>query len=600
MTRPVGFALVAALVAAALPACRSEAPAVSTQQRESRTDGRSADVWFVDRAQETGLSFRHVNGMTGAYYEAEIFAPGVALFDFDNDGDLDAYIVQGHRLVAGAQGLGAETASGASGDRLFRNDLTVNSDGTRTLHFSDVTAASGIRVTTYGMGVAAGDVDNDGWTDLYSTRLGPNVLLHNNGDGTFSDISHQSGTDDPSWSVSASFLDFDRDGWLDLYVGNYMKYSLDADQPCTGISGRPDYCPPAAYPATADRLYRNRGNGTFVDVTDRAGMRGDARPALGVSTADFNGDGWMDIYVANDGTENNLWLNQGNGTFKDVAVLAGAALTAEGDAEASMGVDAGDFDNDGDEDLVIANLTTEGTTLYGNDGRGSFEDWGVRSGLRPLSLPFTGFGNAWIDVDNDGWLDILTVNGAVRVIDALVAAGDAYPLRQSRQLFRNLGTGRFEDVTSRAGEALTRTTVARGAAFGDVDNDGDVDVLVGNSNGAAELLVNQVGQRQHWAGVRVVGRPTSGAVGVRDMIGARVATVDAEGRRLWRRARSDGSYASANDPRVIFGLGSSSGDVRVQVVWPNGQKEEWADVPADRWTTLEEGSGRRVDDASAR
>ncbi|MGE3842546.1 MAG: CRTAC1 family protein [Vicinamibacterales bacterium] len=597
MTRPVPFVL-ATLLVATLAACRSDSPA-SEPKSDPTPDRRTTDAWFVDRAQESGLSFQHVNGMTGAYYESEIFAPGVALFDYDNDDDLDAYIVQGHRLVVGATGVPAPEGSVPSGDRLFRNDLVVNPDGTRAPRFTDVTADSGIRVTTYGMGIAAGDVDNDGWTDLYLTRLGPNVLLHNNGDGTFSDTSGPSGTADPSWSVSASFLDFDRDGWLDLYVGNYMEYSLEGDRPCTGITGRPDYCPPAAYPAVADRLYRNRGNGSFTDVTSRAGMRGEARPALGVSTADFNGDGWVDIYVANDGTENNLWLNQGDGTFKDIAVVAGAALTAEGDAEASMGLDAGDFDNDGDEDLVIANLTSEGTTLYGNDGRGAFEDWGVRSGLRPNSLPYTGFGNAWIDVDNDGWLDVFTVNGAVRIIDRLVAAGETYPLRQPRQLFRNLGTGRFEDVTSLAGEALTRATVARGAAFGDVDNDGDVDVLVGNSNGVAELLINLVGQRHHFAGIRVVGRPTNATRPGRDMLGARVVARSADGRTLSRRARSDGSYASANDPRVVLGLGASSGDIQVQVTWPDGNKEEWANVPADRWTTLEEGSGQRVD-ASAR
>lgn len=589
--------LVVLLLLQGATACRSEQP---TPVPSAAADPASEEAWFLERAADSGLTFRHVNGMSGAYYEAEIFAPGVALFDYDNDGDLDVYMVQGHALTAERLRSGAPTGSGVlSGDRLYRNDLTVGSDGRGRLRFTDVTEASGIRVTTYGMGVATGDIDNDGRMDIYLTRLGTNVLLHNNGDGTFSDVSRQSGTADPSWSVSASFVDIDRDGWLDLYVGNYMSYNVDTDQACTGISGRPDYCPPAAYPATADRLYRNRGDGTFADVTTSAGITGEPRPALGVSTADFNGDRWPDIYVANDGTENTLWVNQRDGTFKDIGVLAGAALTSEGDAEASMGVDAGDFDNDGDEDLVIANLTSEGTTLYGNDGRGFFEDWGVRVAIRPASLPYTGFGNAWLDVDNDGWLDVLTVNGAVRVVEKLVAAGDPYPLHQPRQLFRNLGTGRFEDATNRAGSALQRSTVARGAAFGDVDNDGDIDVLIGNSNGAAELLVNSVGQRNHWVGIRVVGQPgrTAGraAAGWRDMIGARVGVERSDGRTIWRRSRSDGSYASANDPRVLIGLGQDPAISAVRVEWPSGRREVWDAVPSDRWTTLEEGSGRAID-----
>ena len=539
--------------------------------------------WFVERAAATGLTFTHINGMSGQFYEAEIFSPGVALFDFDNDGDLDAYLVQGQALGPGAPRAEAR-------DRLYRNDLAVAADGTRTLRFTDVTPASGIPAMGYGMGVAAGDIDNDGWVDLYLTRLGPNVLLRNNGNGTFTDISRRSGTADASWSVSASFVDIDRDGWLDLYVGNYLRYTIAADLPCTTVTGQPDYCPPAVYEAAPDRLYRNRGDGTFADVTARAGVNAEPRPALGVSTADFNGDGWMDIYVANDGTENHLWLNQRNGTFTDMALLGGAALTADGDAEASMGVDAGDFDNDGDEDLFIANLTAEGHTLYRNDGRALFDDWGVRSRIRPASLAYTGFGAAWLDVDNDGWLDVLNVNGAVRLIEALVARGDLYPLHQPRQLFRNLGDGRFEDATRKAGGALARSTVARGAAFGDVDNDGDVDVLIGNNNGAAELLINEIGQRQHWIGIRAAGGPAR-----RDMLGARVGIVRADGRTVWRRARSDGSYASANDPRVVVGLGSSADVSRVRVRWPAGRTEEWTAVAADGWTTLEQGSGRDVD-----
>jgi len=548
---------------------------------------RSGD-WFVDRAPDTGLTFHHFNGMSGEYYDAEIFAPGVALFDYDNDGDLDAYVVQGQMLGTGktlAHASVQPTGPLPLKDRLYRNDLEVRPDGTRTLRFTDVTEDSGIEVTSYGMGVAAGDIDNDGWVDLYLTRLGRNVMLRNDGDGTFTDVSRRSRTDDPGWGVSAAFVDIDRDGWLDLYVGNYLAYDTDADVMCTSLTGQADWCPPAVYRPAGDRLYRNKGAGAFVDVTVRAGVGKEVRPALGVSTADFNGDGWMDIYVANDGMENLLWVNQRDGTFKDEALLAGVALNADGDAEASMGVDAGDFDNDGDEDLFIANITSEGHTVYGNDGTGRFEDWGTRSLIRPASLVATGFGAAWVDVDNDGWLDVLTVNGAVRRIESLAQRGDSFPLHQTPQLFRNLRDGRFEDVSGMAGAPFLRSTVGRGAAFGDVDNDGDIDALVGNNNGPVELLVNEHDHGNHWVGLRLVGGP-----GRRDMLGARVGIIRADGRAYWRRARSDGSYASANDPRVLVGLGASGDLSRVRVVWPSGRTEEWTGVAVDAWTTLNEGS----------
>jgi hypothetical protein len=574
------------LVLLALAGCNRDADITATAPASSE--------WFVDQAAASGLVFSHFNGMSGARYDAEIFAPGAALFDYDNDDDLDVYLTQGQILGTGK--TMADASNPPAGplplkDRLYRNDLSVDADGTRTVRFTDVTNESGINVTSYGMGVATGDIDNDGWMDVYLTRLGANVMLHNNGNGTFTDVSRRSGTDDSAWSVSAAFVDFDRDGWLDLYVGNYLAYSTEADEACTTITGQPDYCPPAAYRPAGDHLYRNRGNGTFTDVTARAGVGGEARPALGVSTADFNGDGWIDIYVANDSTDNVLWLNQRNGTFKDVALLAGAALDADGDAESSMGVDAGDVDNDGDEDLFIANITSEGHTLYVNDGAGSFEDWGARSGLRPASLPFTGFGAGWLDADNDGWLDLLVVNGAVRIIEALARQHDPFPLHQHPQLFRNLGNGRFQDVSASAGAVFERSTVGRGAAFGDIDNDGDVDVVVGNNHGPAQLLVNHIGPRNHWIGLRAVG--TRGA---RDMLGARVG-VSVGDRTYWRRARSDGSYASANDPRVLVGLGTSAGPARVRVIWPDGGGEEWDRVPADEWTTLRQGSGAPWDPA---
>ena len=554
------------------------------EQAQPPVSAPPAAEWLVDRAAESGLDFVHVNGMSGQYYEPEIYPPGAALLDYDNDGDLDLYVVQGQML-----GPGKTPADAVLRDRLYRNDLSVGPDGRRTLHFVDVTATSGIDVRSYGMGAAAGDFNNDGWTDLYLTRLGPNVLLQNNGNGTFTDVSRRSRTDDPSWSVSAAFVDIDRDGWLDLYVGNYLRYALEQDRPCVSASGEPDYCDPLVYTSGRDRLYRNLRDGTFREVSAEAAAGGHGS-ALGVSTADFNGDGWIDVYVANDRQENDLWINQRDGTLRNEALLSGAALNLNGDAEASMGVDAGDFDNDGDEDLVIANFTGEGTTLYRNDGRGQFEDVGARSGLRQRSLPYNGFGNAWIDIDNDGWLDVLTVNGAVKRIEALAGQGDRFPFGQAKQLFRNTRDGRFEDVSDRAATVLGRIEVSRGAAFGDVDNDGDTDVVVANNNGPLRLLINEIGHRSRWLGLRLVGGGRGGQAG-RDMLGARVRVERTDGVTPWRRARSDGSYASANDPRVLVGLGDASvAGVRVQ--WPDGSTEEFRDLDANTWQTLRQGTVR--------
>jgi hypothetical protein len=291
----------------------------------------------------------------------------------------------------------------------------------------------------------------------------------------------------------------------------------------------------------------------------------------------------MDIYVANDGAENQLWLNQRNGTFKNVALLAGVALPITGKAEGSMGVDAGDFDNDGDEDLVMTELAGEGTNLYVNDGAGTFEDRGSPSGLEAITLPYTGFGTAWFDFDNDGWLDLLAVNGTVQIIEALRQARDPFPLHQRKLLLKNLGNGRFEDVTDRAGMVFRMSEVGRGASFGDIDNDGDIDVVVANNNGPTRLLVNNIGNRAHWIGLRLVGE------GDRDMLGTRVEIVRKAG-SLWRRVRSDGSYASANDPRVLAGLGDSAEPARVRVRWPDGRVEERSDLPIDRYSTVKEGS----------
>jgi len=489
--------------------------------------------------------------MSGKFYYREIMAPGVALFDYDNDGDLDVFAVQ---------------SVGQS--KLFRNDLANG-----VLHFTDVTAASGIVTHGYAMGVATADFDNDGCVDLYVTALGPNQLFRNNCDGTFTDVSKVSRTDDPGWSVSATFFDYDRDGYPDLFVGNYVEYDIAANRQCFSLSGSLDYCPPHVYRAAPSHLYHNNRDGTFTDVTVKSGVAREYGPALGAVAADFNGDGWPDLYVANDGQPNQLWINQHDGTFRNTALLAGAALSPEGEAKSSMGIDAGDFDNDGDEDLFITELTGQGHDLYVNDGGGNFDERSARAGIRLQSLPYTGFGAGWIDIDNDGWLDLVTVNGSVTQNVESLARNESFSLQQKKQVFRNLGNGQFEDATKAAGAAFAQPEVSRGLAFGDLDNDGDLDMVVGNDNGPLRLFVNNVGSRNHWVGLRVP-------------VGTRVAVTRSDGQTIWRRAHTDGSYASARDPRVLAGLGGSAGTVKVRIVRPDGRIEEKSDVPIDRYTTI--------------
>jgi hypothetical protein len=579
-----------------LAGCRSQSEPRPTSTRSSGPASPldAAGEWFVDRAHETGLTFVHFNGMSGAFYYPEIMAPGVALFDFDNDGDLDVFVVQGQMLGGKPVNQALVPPRAPLQGHLYRNELSGSAE---SLRFTDVTEQSGIVARGYGMGAAAGDVNNDGCVDLYVTNLGTNQLFRNNCDGTFSDVSKASGAADTGWSVSASFFDFDRDGWLDLLVGHYLTYTLANNVQCYSVSGSPDYCPPHVYRPEPSRLYRNRGDGTFADVTTSAGVAAEFGPALGVSTADFNGDGWIDFYVANDGQPNQLWMNQRDGTFRNTALLAGAALSAEGTAKSSMGIDAGDVENDGDEDLFISELTGQGVNLYVNDGSGLFEERSTPSGLQMATLPYTGFGTGWLDFDNDGWLDLVMVNGAVTQNPEAVSRNETFSLQQRKQIYRNLGAVRFEDVTPRAGKVFQLQEVSRGAAIGDIDNDGDPDIVVGNAAGPLRLLINQVGNRRHWIGVRAVGSSSQSLKPeaerpARDMLGARVGIVRTDGSTIWRRARADGSYASANDPRVLVGLGDATSVSRVRVQWPDGQSEEWDKIPIDRYSTLKQGTGK--------
>ena len=537
---------------------------------------------FIDAAQPTGLDFTHVNGASGRFYIVEEMGAGVALFDYDNDGDLDVFLVQGGPLPdTAAGGLKARPTS-----RLFRNDLTRDASGKPHIHFTDVTARAGVGLRGYGMGATVGDYDNDGDLDLFVTTFGPDTLYRNNGDGTFTDVTTAAGVSDDRWSTSATFFDYDRDGDLDLFVGNYLDFTLPANKSCTDAVGAPDYCGPRLYDPVPNRLYRNDGGGHFTNVTDAAGLTKAYGAALGVTAGDYNNDDWPDLYVANDARPNQLWINHHDGTFVDEGMLSGSAVNAAGNPEGSMGIASADFDNDGHEDLFVTNILGETFALYRNDGKGGFEDARVRAGIAAATGSMTGFGAGWLDYDNDGWLDLFVANGAVNTVEA--QRGQPLPLKMKNQLFHNDGTGHFVDVTGAAGPALARADVGRGAAFGDIDNDGDVDIVVTANGGRVQLLLNQDAASRHWVEVALRARS-----GNRFGIGARVG-VERDGKpTLWRPVRADGSYLSASDIRVHFGLGDASKVSAVVVKWPDGTLERWTDVAVDRLTELTRGRGSR-------
>lgn len=543
---------------------------------------------FEEVAEKTGLTFRHYNGMTGKFFLPEIMGAGAALFDYDNDGDLDVYLVQGTVLESGDKPGSTmfpwRDAVSPRG-RLFRNELRLAKNGDRTIQFSDVTEKSGIVATGYGMGVASGDINNDGWPDLYLTNLGSNQMYLNKGDGTFVDVTRDTNTDDPRWSASAVFVDYDRDGWLDLMVVNYADFSPANSPNCYAATTARDYCTPRVFRAPGNRLFRNRGNGKFADVTSLSGVDKEFGHGLGVVSADFNDDGWPDIYVANDGDPNQLWLNQKNGTFKNEALLAGAAVNRDGKAEAGMGVDAADFDATGTDDIFITHLMDETNTLFTNLGGVVFEDRTRESGLGMPGRRFTGFGTLFFDYDNDSWLDLLVVNGAVQLLPDLKQKGDPFPLGQPKQLFRNTGKGSFTEVIDQAGPGFHVAEVGRGAAFGDIDNDGDTDVVVTNNNGPVRLLLNNVGNRNQWFGLRLVSKD-----GARDLLGAKVEIVSSDKPVLRRRARTDGSYLSANDPRVLVGLGKAARVELARVRWPDGSSTEWKNPPLNKYHTWKQGT----------
>ncbi|MCE9635897.1 MAG: CRTAC1 family protein [Planctomycetes bacterium] len=528
--------------------------------------------------------FTHANGAAGEWYFCETVGAGVALFDYDGDGDLDLFAVQGGSL-GGKPPTEPWTRSEPPRGRLFRNDPVRGADGVRRPRFTDVTAASGIDARAYGMGAAAGDFDGDGHVDLFLANFGPDQLWRNRGDGTFEDVTARAGVGDARWNTSAAFLDFDRDGRLDLFVCAYENFTLETNKPCFATNGRRDYCGPLSYRPIPDRLYRNRGDGTFEDVSATSGIASAEAPGLGVLSADFDGDGWADLFVANDGRENHLWMSRGDGTFRNDALARGCAVNASGQTCAGMGTDAGDVDGDGDLDIVVANLTGEANTLFLGDGRGRFSDRALAAGIVGPSLPMTGFGAAFLDYDADGHLDLVVANGGVR-------HGEAADLGQPNHLLRNRGGGKFEDVSAASGAPFARRETSRGLAVGDLDDDGDPDVVVSNNGGPLRVLLNVARPAGTWVGLRLV-QPGAGAAPV-EALGARVDLVLADGRRLVRRAHADGSYCSSSDPRVLLALGPADRPASLRVTWPDGSAESFDTPAAGAYATLVRGTGRRA------
>ena len=510
------------------------------------------NVWFEEVAEARGLSFHHDSGHQLRHYNPEIMVGGAALFDMDNDGDLDVYLVQSGSILT--------EPSDRPPNQLFEN----LGDGT----FKDVTAGSGADHRGYGTGVATGDYDNDGDLDLYVTNVGRNILLRNDGGGRFTDVTATTGVGDEGYSSSAAFLDYDADGDLDLFVVKYLSWSVQTELDCRDELGQPDYCTPHSYSApTADVLYRNdgeTGEWRFTDVSVESGVAGTLGTGLGLACGDFTADGWIDIFVANDGMANRLWVNDGHGRFEDRAMVLGCAIDDEGKPKAGMGVAAIDLDDDGDLDLMVNNLTSESDSVYRNEHGRYFTDATVVSGLAATSRRFTRFGVGWVDFDNDGRLDLYQANGAVFLpFTAPLRADDPYA--EPNLLFRGTAEGRFVEVEPRGGTTSLLVATSRAAAFGDIDNDGGIDILVVNRDGPAHLLLNVVEHRGHWLMFRVLDEHG------RDAIGATV-TLHVGERTMTRNVRTAYSYLAANDPRIHVGLGDHTGAENVTVRWVDGTR----------------------------
>jgi len=533
---------------------------------------QGTNIRLVDVAAQSGLDLLNVSGGPNKDFIVDANGNGAALFDYDNDGDLDALIVNGSTREHIAQGGDQMVA-------LYQNDGAG--------HFRDVTAASGFDRRGWGSGVCIGDIDNDGNDDVYITAFGEDALWRNTGKGTFVDISRRAGIDDARWGTSCAFADYDRDGDLDLYVANYVKFDAAAI-PARGTTtncrfmATDVFCGPKRLPGDADILYRNNGDGTFTDASAKAGVIDPGYYGFGVVFTDLTGDGWPDIYVANDSVPNLFFRNRGNGTFVEDGLASGAALSGDGRPQAGMGVDAGDYNNDGLVDLIVTNFSHDYNTLYEAGPVGIFTDRSYAAGIAATAGPYLGWGVKFVDLDNDGRLDVFIANG--HVYPEVDAHGLGTRYLQKKQVFLNEGK-RFRHATAEIGGGLLIEKSSRGAAFGDVDNDGDVDVLVVNMNDRPTLLRNDSSPSNHWITLRLVGTKSN-----RDAIGARVR-IDAGGRSQTTSVRGDGSYLSHSDLRAHFGLREATRLDRVEIRWPSGLVETATGLTANRFYVATEGSG---------
>jgi hypothetical protein len=529
---------------------------------------------FQDVTRAAGIDFHLTCGGPQKRYIMESLCGGVAFLDYDNDGWLDIFMVNGSTV--------SDLHHGAQPNfKLYHNDHNG--------HFTDVTARAGFTHGCWAFGVAVGDYDNDGFDDIYITCLDGGILYHNNGDGTFTDVTAKAGVGNGGrWGTSAAFGDYDNDGLLDLYVANYVELDLD-HLPEFGSSafcqyrGIPVSCGPRGLKGSRDRLYHNNGDGTFTDVSEKLGIDPDSNYGLGVIWGDFDLDGKLDFYVANDSTPSLLYHNEGNGKLTEVGVAAGVAYSADGREQAGMGVDFGDYDNDGLPDLVKTNFSDDSNNLYHNDGKGSFTDLAGPAGFGPISIPYLGFGVKFADFDNDGWKDVFVVNGHVNPQVDAHAFGVSYAERPL--LFHNLGKGRFEEIGQSAGTALKLRKVGRGLATGDFDNDGNVGVLISNLDDSPELLRNLGAPGRHWIRIKTLGTRSN-----RDGFGARVEVTTGSLTQM-DEVRANSSYLSASDHRLHFGLGSATRVDRIVVHWPSGAMDTLQNEKADQELVVEEGKG---------